>query len=419
LRIAGVSLEDSFLSVSIVDKKIGIIKPVKSEDVKLPLSEQERSSVFKETFRRLKEDYKADSLVIGLNFSSFSHNFIDMPSLSKADMKNAILYELEKYLPLPPEEYTYDFLVISKTQNRMRTLVLSIRKDKLNGLFGAAGDSGLELAGVRCSFIEGLNEFIASGKVKDAVFIYAAEAAYYLAELKGQMPVLFKAVPKGKDAASELENIAASIGGDIYISGHPDPDVLNKLNAKTFALSPANAIALSALKKSKVEMNFLPAGLLPEKKDYYPYAIGAMTALAVAIFFFTEIYSYYKDYSALSNTEKKIEQIKNRASGPLETRKKMETIYEKRKLLHEFQGKRNLNIKVLTELSRVLPKDVWLTGMSVDEKGKVDMEGFAKRAAGIIEPLSKSKLFRKIEFVSPIISQDGQEKFSIRLELAG
>ena len=97
----------------------------------------------------------------------------------------------------------------------------------------------------------------------------------------------------------------------------------------------------------------------------------------------------------------------------------METIYEKRKLLHEFQGKRNLNIKVLTELSRVLPKDVWLTGMSVDEKGKVDMEGFAKRAAGIIEPLSKSKLFRKIEFVSPIISQDGQEKFSIRLELAG
>ena len=104
----------------------------------------------------------------------------------------------------------------------------------------------------------GLNEFIASGRIKDAVFIYASEDAYCLAGMKDHMPVLLKAVPKGKDAASELESLAASIGGDIYISGHPDTDVLNKLNAKTFALSQANAIALSALKKSKVEMNFMP-----------------------------------------------------------------------------------------------------------------------------------------------------------------
>lgn len=419
MRIAGVSLGDSFLRISITDKKIGFIKPVKSEDVKLPLSEQERASVFKETFRRLKEEYKAGSVVIGLSLSSFSHNFIDMPSLSKTDMKNAVLFELEKYLPLPPEEYIYDFSVVAKIQNRMRTLVLSIRKDRLNELVTAVRDSGLRLAGIRCSFIEALNEFISSGKVRDAVFIYAAEAAYYLAELKGQLPVLFKTVPKGKNAASELEGLSAACGGDIYISGHPEPEVLNKLNAKTFALSPSNAIAFSVMKKSKLEMNFMPAGLLPEKKDYYPYAIGAMTALAVAIFFFTEIYAYYKDYSALRNIEKKIEQIKSAASGPLETRKKMETIYEKRKLLHEFQGKRNLNIKALTELSRFLPKDTWLVSMSVDEKGKVDIEGFAKRAAGVIEPLSKSKLFRKVEFVSPIVSQDGQERFSIRMELAG
>ncbi|TAL26520.1 MAG: hypothetical protein EPN94_03075 [Nitrospirae bacterium] len=419
MRIAGVSLEDSFLRISITDKKIGIIKPVKSEDIKLPVSEQERSLAIRETFRKLKEEYKAGNVVIGLNLSNFSHNFIDLPSLSKADMRNAILFELEKYLPLPPEEYIYDFSVIEKMQNKMRTLVLSIRKDRVNELLTVVRDSGLGLAGIRCSFIEALNEFIASDNIKDAVFIYAAEASYYLAALKGQRPVLFKTVPKGKSAAAELEGLAASAGGDIYISGHPDPEVLNKLNAKTLALSPANAIALSALKKSKVEMNFMPAGLLPEKKDYYPYAIAAMTALAVVIFFFTEIYSYYKDYAALHAVEKKIEQIKSAASGPLETRKKMETIYEKRKLLHEFQGKRNLNIKALTELSRFLPKDTWLVSMSVDEKGKVDIEGFAKRASGIIEPLSKSKFFKKVEFVSPIISQDGQERFSIRMEIAG
>lgn len=417
MRVAGVSLEDSFLRVSIVDKKFGIIKPVKSEDIKIPPSEQERLSVIKETFQRLKEKYKTDSIVIGLGFNNFSHHIIDMPSLSKADMKNALLYELEKYLPLPPEEYIYDFFSIEKTRNRTKTLILSIRRDRMDGILNAARDSRLNLLSVRCSFIEAINEFIMAAKMRDAIFIYAAEDAYHIAGLKDQKPILFRTILKGKNVISELERLTESFGGDIYVSGVPDPGLLDKVNTKTFSLSLSNAIALSVLKRPGFELNFIPADFLPVKKDYYPYAIGAITALAVVLFFFTAIYSYYKDYAALSNVEKRIEQIKGKTSGFLEARKKTEFIYEKRKFLYEFREKRSLNIKVLTELSRILPKDAWLTAMSVDEKGKVEIEGFAKRAAGIIEPLSRSKLFKKVEFVAPIVSQDGEEKFSVRMSV--
>jgi len=418
LRVAGVSLEDSFLRISIVDKKIGVIKPVRSEDIKLPLSKGEREVIIKETFQKLKEKYKTDSIVIGLAFNNFSHHLIEMPSLSKADMKNALLYELEKYLPLPPEEYTYDFSTLGKVQNRTRNLVLSIRKDRINGLLNVVRDSGLNLKAIRCSFIEAVNEFIGSSKIGNAIFIYAAEEAYHIAVLQDRMPVQFRMILESKNVITEIEKLAES-SGNIYVSGSLEPGVLDKLNAKPFSLTLSNAIALSVLRKPRLELSFIPAGFLPEKRDYYPYAIGAMTVLSVALFFFTAIYSYYKDYTALSNIEEKIERIKGRASGFLDARKKMESIYEKKKFLYDFQGKRNINIKVLTELSRILPKDTWLTNMSVDEKGKVEIEGFAKRAAGIIEPLSKSKFFTKIEFVSPIVSQDGQEKFSLRMEISG
>lgn len=418
LRVAGVSLEDPFLRISIIDRRFGIIKPVKSEDIKLPLSQQERLSVIRETFKRLKEKYKTEGIATGLNFNNFTHHIIDMPLLSNTDMRNALLYELEKYLPLPPEEYIFDFFITKKVQNKSKVLVLSIKKDRLDGILSAVKDLGLNLIAIRCSFIEAINEFVISSRINNAVFVYAAEDSYHVVVLKEQVPVLLRTVLKGKDIISELGRLGEQISGSsIYVSGSPEPHMLDKLNAKTFSLSLPNAVALSAIKRRGFKLNFMPAELLPKKKDYYPYAMGALTVLTVVLLFFNAVYSYYKDYAAMRDIEKRIEQIKGQASGLLEIKRKMESIYEKKKFLYEFQRKRNLNIKVLTELSRILPKDAWLTAMSVDEKGKIEIEGFAKRAAGIIEPLSKSELFTKVEFVSPIVSQDGQERFSIRVLL--
>ncbi len=60
--------------------------------------------------------------------------------------------------------------------------------------------------------------------------------------------------------------------------------------------------------------------------------------------------------------------------------------------------------------------DAYLTSVSADEKGKVEIEGFAKRAAGIIGPLEKSPLFKDVEFVSPVTVREGMERFSLRMQ---
>jgi hypothetical protein len=418
LRVAGVSLENASLEISVVDKKLGIIKPITSEKIALPESEQERTTILKETFQRLKEKYNVKDIVIGMSFNDFLHNIIDMPSLSRADTRNALFYELEKYLPLPPEEYIYDFSAIEKVQKDIKNLVFSIRRDKISGLIDIIRGAGLTLVGIRCSFIEAINEFIKSNNIKDAVFIHVTSEAYHTILIRSQRPEWFRYILKGKNALAEFERLIGSFTGSVYISGTAEPGISDKLNAKTFALSLPYVLARSVLRKPKISLNFMPEEFLPEKKDYYPYLLGTMAIVAVILFFLSEIYPYYKDSTALSNVEKRLEGIKAKASGFLEARKEMESIYEKKKFLYEFREKRNLNIKVLAELSTILPKDTWLIGISIDERGKIEIEGFSKHAAGIIKPLSKSKLFTKIRFTSPIVLQNNEEKFSVTMEIA-
>ncbi|MBI4684023.1 MAG: PilN domain-containing protein [Nitrospirae bacterium] len=420
MKVAGVSIDSSVLGISVAEKRFGFIKPVTSEEIRLPLSENERATTIKEIFAGLKEKYGTNSIVIGLNFNIFSHNIFEMPLVSKADMKNALLYELEKYLPLPPEEYLYGFFIVEKDNvlHKAKVSVLSVRKERLNGILKALKESGLSLSGVRCSLIEAINEFAQSEKVRDCLFVYATDDTYQIAGFKERIPVMLKAVPKTKDLKSELTKLSGDFAGLIYMAGDYDHDLLYKIDARTFPFSVSNAVALSVLRKPSFNLDFTPQELISEKKDYYPYAIGLMATFAVVLMFFTSIYSYYKDYYALHDVEKRIDEIKGRTSGLFETKKKMETIYEKRRFLHDFQFGKNQNIRVITELSSILPKDTWLISMSVDDKGKVEIEGLSKRASSIIEPLNKSNFFTKVEFISPIVSQDGQERFSIRMEIA-
>lgn len=419
MRTAGVNLDDSYIRISVVDKTFGVIKPAASEEIKLSGNEQERLGLIKESLSRLKEKYNFDGIVIGLGLGFFSHYFIDMPLLGKNDMRSALTFELEKYMPLPPDEYYFDFSVIEKTKDKAKVLVFAVRRDRIGGLLGDIRESGINILGVRCSFIEAVNEFLSAGKVRDSVFAYGDEEEYNAVVLRGRVPVMFRIISKGENALSEFQRLAESSSGDIYMSGSVEPLLTEKLNIKTFPSSLSHAVALSVLKKPGIILDFIPASLISGKKDYYPYSLGALTALAVLIFFLTEIFSYYKDYSALKKVEKKIETIKGKASGVLDSRKKMEIFYDKEKFLSDFKNRSSVNIKVLAELSRVLPKDTWLTVMSVDEKGKVEIEGFSKRAANVIEPLIKSKFFTRVEFASPIVTQNNEEKFTIRMELAG
>ncbi|MCX5904145.1 MAG: PilN domain-containing protein, partial [Proteobacteria bacterium] len=74
-------------------------------------------------------------------------------------------------------------------------------------------------------------------------------------------------------------------------------------------------------------------------------------------------------------------------------------------------------LKILEELTRLIPDDSWLTDFEFngDEK-KIILSGYSTSASKLIPILEDSKLFEKVKFTSPITKGGGvKENFKIEL----
>lgn len=416
MTVAGLNIEDSRIRASIISKRLGVTKPLRVEDIRLPETGEGKIKALRDALNRWKNELGIEGVVVGLDFKNFSHHFVELPVKSKGDISRALPFEMGKHLPLPPEEYLHDFLTIETSKTGTKNLVLSVRKEKLAWITECLKETGLKLLGFRCSVIEALNEFISSRTARDAIFLYEGEREYCIAGLRDYMPVHFKVMHNYRETVSELERLKEVFGKGAYVANVKDMSPFEGLNIREVSFSMPQLIALSAIRKRAIKIGFMPEEFVPEKFDYYPHAIIIMSVLAVLIFFLTAVMSYYKDYAALKAVEARIDEIKSTAYELVETKKELETIEEKMRFLFDFQQRRNINIKVLRQLSIILPEEAWLTNFSV-EKGRAEIRGFAGRAANIIEPLEKSALFKKVEFSTPVTVKDGMERFSLKMEL--
>jgi len=235
------------------------------------------------------------------------------------------------------------------------------------------------------------------------------------------MPVYMKKISKAEpsDLEEELEKLATRHPAQLYIVGPVDQSAIARFNSRKFQLRTPDLIASSYVKKTYLNLNFLPHELIKQNKDYYPHMIGGLAAASLLVFLLTGAVVYYKDRSALKNTESKIASIKSKASGVIEAEKKLDTLRNERRVLLDFQNRSNVSVRVLSTLSRILPADTWLVNISIDDKGQVEMEGFAARTADLVVTLEKSKEFRNVSFSAPIISKGKEERFAIKMEVGG
>lgn len=423
-KILGVNIDSGSLNASLIDSKFRTVKHIKTERVVLPENKEEGNSLMAATLTKWQKEYMPKGAVIGLTLQNFSWRTIEMPAMKKADMHKALLFELEKYLPLPVDEYMYDFLVIGSGKtgpNMVKLLVFSIKKDILNALLKIVKEAGMEILSVRCSTIDILSGVmdIAGEKKLEGIFVNSTDDAYEIAGLHGSIPLYMKRVLKTAEVKDEIEGLAMSYPGRLYAAGPMGPSVLGKLDGRKFQLLTPDLLASSFVKKTSLELNFLPYEFVKPQKDYYPYMIGGLAAATILIFFFTGLITYYKDRRASEKIEKKIAKIKSKASGMIETQKKMDLLQNDRKILKDFLSKSNRPVRIISTLSKTLPANAWLISLSIDDKGRVEMEGFSPMTADLIVALEKSKAFKNISFSAPIISKDRVERFALKMEVEG
>ena len=153
-----------------------------------------------------------------------------------------------------------------------------------------------------------------------------ADDAYEIVGLHDSMPVYMKKVPKTVEVKDEIAALAIQYPGKLYVAGPMDQSVTSEFNSRKFQVLTPDLLASSYVKKTFLNLNFLPAEFIKEKKDYYPYIIGGLAAATVLIFLLTGVMAWYKDWRASAEIEAKISAIKSKASGTIEAQKKLDLL---------------------------------------------------------------------------------------------
>lgn len=420
-RILGFEIGEEAVRGAIAEARLGFSRHLKSVEIPVPLEGAERRKSIVEALALWKTQFSPDRVVIGLPLRLFSWRHVEMPPMKRSDFRRALAFELEKYLPLPVDEYAYDFLVVREKEKRDRktkVLVLSIRKDAVQETVKIVREAGMEPSAVRCSTFSILFGVLDTAGIRggQGTFVRAAEGGHEIAVFRDGSPVVLKGTA-GSDLAAEIAEVSAAHPGTLYIAGVADQSLVERSGGRRLHIDEAAMIALSGVKRSPLFLNFLPPEMMKPKRDYYPFLIGGVAVASVVLFLLTGFVSYFKDRRALDGVEAEISAIKERSSGVIDARKRLDHVLDDRRIVIDFQNKSNHAIRAMSELSSVLPKDAWLLSLSIDEKGRVEIEGFAKRTSEVLIALEKSKVFSNLAFSAPIISREGKERFAIRMEV--
>ncbi len=305
-RILGVSFGRDLLGAEIVEYGLVVKKTMKSENLVLPEAEEDRDLFIAGALEKWKKKHAPDVAVIGLPLQRFSHQVVDMPAMKRSDVKKALLFELEKHLPLPVDEYLFDFLVLPGEPGRTKVLVLSVKKEVVRRMTDMAASAGIAVTSVRCNTLSALWSMLdMAGKNVNGLFVIGAGDGYEISGMKDSSPLYLKSFAKNADLTREIERLVVLYPGGVYFMGDVDAATVERFRGRKFAFPVPRALALSVLRKNSLNLDFLPEDLTRTGADPYPYLIGGLAAASLAIFLLTGVTVYYKQWSTLKAVEAK------------------------------------------------------------------------------------------------------------------
>ncbi|MBF0517243.1 MAG: PilN domain-containing protein [Nitrospirae bacterium] len=95
---------------------------------------------------------------------------------------------------------------------------------------------------------------------------------------------------------------------------------------------------------------------------------------------------------------RQLEALKNKIKDVDELEKKIKTINDNKKVIEQLKASQSTPVKVLDEISKLLPDNVWLTKMTISEQG-LSLSGTAEKNDDVVifvNNLKNSKLFNNV-----------------------
>jgi len=376
--------------------------------------------------------------------------YIELPLAVKENLRGALNYEMEKYVPISAEDLYFDYQVLSedKVNNRLKVLLIVVKKSSIDPYFEfrdrlGAGISGIEITSTAMANYFSCQPDMSDGNahaivylrddnlelnlVKERLLNYSKSVrvaetegnlnGLVLQELKPLREVLgengrVEAAFCGSDSGIELLNRLRE-EGDLDVR----PVDLSGITVPSCALIPAYGLALKGVRKVPMEINLLPIDLRkkPNKAGYYSmFVLTGLVILSVMAWGGSNIVRQKLDLSRLNAEIKRLD-------GKIAHIERIQTECKKLEdqidYLNALRGVRLPTLNILKDLSQRIPENAWINNFYFSDK-EVKIDGYADSASELIPLIETSPLFKDVAFMSSITkSNDGKERFIIGLKI--
>ncbi len=152
-----------------------------------------------------------------------------------------------------------------------------------------------------------------------------------------------------------------------------------------------------------IRINLLPVKRKKKAKPLPTFVVSITLITLAAIIAVGYLFFYYNSNlqtakERFNSNKQKIDELKNRIKEVENFEKLNATIEERSKIIEQLKKNQNVPVKVLDEISRNLPKGVWLRSLSVmGANGSMEGYGFTNSdVVAYVDALKSSKLLTEI-----------------------
>jgi Tfp pilus assembly protein PilN len=384
----------------------------------------------------------------------------ELPDVAGENLPEVIAHELDRITPFGPEDAFYDYQVVGKDKERLHVAIHAVGKKILTPYIGALADKGLTLVRIETNLAAVSAYLDHAWKEKDFVNIHVASGSYEGGFVRNGVLVagfagMFVGDETGRSFPAEIrDNVTTWIEELKRQKREPrlflrceDPALFARweeqfpapmhwLRKQDTSLSEvmeeseqegasqdismeATGGILSSLDWKSQALNLLTRGR--RKEPSLPWMVTLILSLILlsmaAGAFFLPLYARHQhiaaidaELSARKEEMKKIELL----------RKEHDALKDQLKTLGDFKQDRSDLLKILKELTVIIPKQVWLTRVHMGDAG-VTVEGYATSAAEVLPRIEASTYFTKAAFASATTRDPrmNKDRFVIRMELEG
>lgn len=337
LKIVKLKRKGKFLNLASFGEeeiKPGIIKEGEIKD------EEKLAEIIKSAIKKVKgEKIKTKYVIASLPEEKAFLQVIQMPRLSEEDLKSAIIYEAENYIPLPIEEVYLDFQIVPPVYNHLDhfdVLIAALPKKIINSYC-----SCLKLAGLQPLAFEIESQAIARALIKDE---------------KTTQPVLLIDLGATRTSFIIFSGYSLRFTSSIPISGQIFTQIISKNLGINMKEAERLKIKFGLGKKIILKMEDKKLKKIKERGEIFEALIPALIDLVQQIKRHLEYYKTHSSHEHLSQNGKGVSKILLCGGGA------------NLKGLPEFLSlETNLSVELGNPLINILPEKKEFPNLSFEE----------------------------------------------------